>query len=70
MFGNMKFWIVIIGLPILATLPDLTIKYMKQIFMPTPTDKVMYKIIYATDEKEEAKEGNSNKGRKPGVAPK
>jgi magnesium-transporting ATPase (P-type) len=45
MFSNLKFWIVILGLPILATLPDLTLKYMKQIFWPTPTDKVMFKAM-------------------------
>lgn len=45
MFSNLKFWIAIFGIPILALLPDLTIKYMKQVFYPSPTDKVLLKML-------------------------
>lgn len=43
MLGNLKFWIVIIFLPLITLLPDMTIKYFKQMFMPTISDKVVAK---------------------------
>lgn len=43
MFANLKFWIVIIFLPLIALLPDMTIKYYKQMFMPSVSDKVVAK---------------------------
>lgn len=45
MFGNLKFWITIIGLPVIALLPDMTIKYVQQVFFPTPVDNVMLKYL-------------------------
>ena len=41
MFANLKFWIAIFGVPFLAVLPDLTLKYFKQVFFPSPSDWVI-----------------------------
>ena len=41
MFTSFKFYIAIICVPPLALLPDMTIKYMRMIFFPTPSDVVM-----------------------------
>ena len=45
MFSNLKFWLAIIGIPILALLPDISIKYIRQVFWPSPTDKVILKMM-------------------------
>lgn len=41
MFANLKFWIVIILLPFIVLLPDMTIKYFKQLYWPSVSDKVV-----------------------------
>jgi len=45
MFSNLKFWLAIIGIPILALLPDISMKYIKQVFWPSPTDRVILKMM-------------------------
>lgn len=41
MFANIKFWIVIIFLPIIALIPDMTMKYFKQLYFPSTSDQVI-----------------------------
>jgi hypothetical protein len=41
MLENPKFWLLIIGMPLVAIVPDLTINVAHRVFKPTPTDCVM-----------------------------
>lgn len=41
MFGNLKFWFIIIGMPMIAIIPDMTFNYFMKVFKPTPSDKFM-----------------------------
>ena len=43
MFASPKAWIVLIVLPAVALLPDITILLMQKVFWPNPTDAVMIK---------------------------
>lgn len=38
LFLDIKFWIALIFLPIIALVPDMTLKYFKMMYMPTPSD--------------------------------
>lgn len=41
MFANLKFWCVIVGMPMVAIIPDLLFNYFMRVFKPTPSDKFM-----------------------------
>ena len=41
MLGSGKAWIVLLVLPLVALLPDITYMLCQKIFFPTPTDAVM-----------------------------
>ena len=43
LFGDMKFWPALILLPFIALLPDITLKYFKMLYWPTPIDHALFK---------------------------
>lgn len=44
MFSNGKFWIALFLLPIIALIPDATIKYFNQLYNPSKSDEAMRDI--------------------------
>ena len=42
LFSNGQFWIALIFLPMIALLPDATIKYFRMLYNPTDSDEALY----------------------------
>ena len=43
LFGDLKFWFALILLPLIALIPDITLKYFKMLYWPTPIDHALFK---------------------------
>ena len=41
MFSNFQFWLALIFLPLIALIPDATMKYFQMMYFPTDSDKVI-----------------------------
>ena len=52
MFSNGKFWIVLFCLPMIALIPDVVLKYFKQMYFPSDTDKLIEKAIEVENNEE------------------
>jgi len=46
MFWSLEFWILIFGGPLICLIPDVFIQLIKQVFYPSPIDKVLFEQKY------------------------
>lgn len=67
MFANGRFWLALIFVPIIALIPDMTLKYFMQLYFPSVSDQVLQKLqnkkSYIVKRFGKEENDNSNDGR-------